>query len=108
VSKPKVRVVIIGGGFGGLNAASTLARADLDVLLIDRTNHHLFQPLLYQVATTSLAPSDITAPIRWVLRDQKNVTTLLGTVEKIERRNRAIRVVGEPKPLHYEIGRAHV
>ncbi len=102
MSKPKVRVVIIGGGFGGLNAASTLARADLDVLLIDRTNHHLFQPLLYQVATTSLAPSDITAPIRWVLRDQKNVTTLLGTVEKIERRNRAIRVVGEPKPLHYD------
>jgi NADH dehydrogenase len=100
VSKP--RVVIIGGGFGGLNAARALAKADVEILLIDRTNHHLFQPLLYQVATTSLAPSDITAPIRWVLRDQKNVTTLLGTVERIERRNRAIRVVGEPEPLHYD------
>jgi NADH dehydrogenase len=98
----KARVVIIGGGFGGLNAAQSLAKADVEIILIDRTNHHLFQPLLYQVATTSLAPSDITAPIRWVLRDQPNVTTLLGTVEKIERRNRAIRVVGEPEPMHYD------
>jgi NADH dehydrogenase len=72
-------------GFGGLNAARSLGRADVEVTLIDRTNHHLFQPLLYQVATTSLAPSEITAPIRWVLRQQKNVTTLLGTVEKIDR-----------------------
>lgn len=102
-SPRKSRVVIIGGGFGGLNAARAFAkRRDVEVLLIDRTNHHLFQPLLYQVATTSLAPSDITAPIRWVLRDQQNVTTLLGTVEKIERRNRAIRVVGEPEPVHYD------
>ncbi len=96
------RVVIIGGGFGGLNAARAFANVDVDVMLIDRTNHHLFQPLLYQVATTGLAPSDITAPIRWILRKQKNVTTLLGTVEKIERRNRAIRVLGEPEPIHYD------
>lgn len=96
------RVVIIGGGFGGLNAARALARPDLEVLLIDRTNHHLFQPLLYQVATTSLAPSDVTAPIRWILRRQKNVTTLLGTVETIDRRNRSIRVVGEGDPIHYD------
>ena len=96
-------MVIIGGGFGGLNAARALAKAkDVEVLLIDRTNHHLFQPLLYQVATTSLAPSDITAPIRWVLRDQKNVTTLLGTVEAIDRRNRAVRVKGEDDPIHYD------
>jgi len=98
----RTRVVIIGGGFGGLNAARAFARADVDVLLIDRTNHHLFQPLLYQVATTSLAPSDITAPIRWVLRGQKNVTTLLGTVERIDRRDRAVRVLGEPDPIHYD------
>lgn len=96
------RVVIIGGGFGGLNAARALARADMEVLLIDRTNHHLFQPLLYQVATTALAPSDITAPIRWILRSQKNVTTLLGTVERIDRRDRAVRVLGEPDPIHYD------
>ena len=101
-AKPRTRVVIIGGGFGGLNAARALAKADVEILLIDRTNHHLFQPLLYQVATTSLAPSDITAPIRWILRDQPNVTTLLGTVERIERRNRAIRVIGEPEPIHYD------
>ncbi len=99
-SKPAARVVIVGGGFGGLNAARAFARANVEVLLIDRTNHHLFQPLLYQVATTSLAPSDITAPIRWVLRDQPNVTTLLGTVDSIKRRNRAIRVKGEPEPIH--------
>ncbi|MBK7907069.1 MAG: NAD(P)/FAD-dependent oxidoreductase [Gemmatimonadetes bacterium] len=98
----RTRVVIIGGGFGGLNAARALARADVEVLLIDRTNHHLFQPLLYQVATTSLAPSEITAPIRWVLRAQKNVTTLLGTVEQVDRRNRAVRVKGEPDPIHYD------
>jgi hypothetical protein len=98
----RTRVVIIGGGFGGLNAARALAKADVEMLLIDRTNHHLFQPLLYQVATTSLAPSDITAPIRWILRDQRNVTTLLGTVEHIDRRNRAIRVKGEPGPIHYD------
>lgn len=100
--KPKARVVVIGGGFGGLNAARALRRQNVEILLIDRTNHHLFQPLLYQVATTSLAPSDITAPIRWILRDQPNVTTLLGTVESIERRNRAIRVKGEPDPIHYD------
>ncbi len=98
----KTRVVIIGGGFGGLNAARALAGADVEVLLIDRTNHHLFQPLLYQVATTSLAPSEITAPIRWVLRAQKNVTTLLGTVERIDRRGRAVWVLGEPDPVHYD------
>jgi NADH dehydrogenase len=98
----RTRVVIIGGGFGGLNAARSLAGADVEVLLIDRTNHHLFQPLLYQVATTSLAPSEITAPIRWVLRAQKNVTTLLGTVERIDRRNRALWVIGEPDPVHYD------
>ena len=98
----RTRVVIIGGGFGGLNAARAFARADVDVLLIDRTNHHLFQPLLYQVATTALAPSDITAPIRWVLRRQKNVTTLLGTVERVDRRDRSVRVLGEPDPIHYD------
>ncbi|MBX7118725.1 MAG: NAD(P)/FAD-dependent oxidoreductase [Gemmatimonadaceae bacterium] len=98
----RTRVVIIGGGFGGLNAARAFAGADVEVLLIDRTNHHLFQPLLYQVATTSLAPSEITAPIRWVLRKQKNVTTLLGTVERIDRRNRSVHVKGEVDPIHYD------
>ncbi|MBX3174305.1 MAG: NAD(P)/FAD-dependent oxidoreductase [Gemmatimonadaceae bacterium] len=102
-AKRTARVVIIGGGFGGLSAAQAVARASgVEVLLIDRTNHHLFQPLLYQVATTALAPSDITAPIRWILRRQRNVTTLLGSVESVDRGARVIRVKGEPEPIHYD------
>ncbi|HSN28497.1 MAG TPA: FAD-dependent oxidoreductase, partial [Kofleriaceae bacterium] len=66
-------VVIIGGGFGGLNAAQALARAPVRVTLLDRRNHHLFQPLLYQVATASLSPGDVASPIRWILRRQQNV-----------------------------------
>jgi NADH dehydrogenase len=78
------RIVIIGGGFAGLTAARTLRNVDADITLIDRTNHHLFQPLLYQVATAALAPSDITAPIRWILRRQQNTTVLLGEVSSID------------------------
>jgi NADH:quinone reductase (non-electrogenic) len=71
------RVVIVGAGFGGLSAAQHLARAPVEVVLIDRHNYHLFQPLLYQVATAALSPADIAAPIRHVLRDQKNATMVL-------------------------------
>ena len=77
-------VVIIGGGFGGLEAARALARAPVRVTLLDRHNYHLFQPLLYQVATASLSPGDIASPIRWVLRHQKNVRVLLADVQAIE------------------------
>jgi NADH dehydrogenase len=76
-------VVIIGGGFGGLDAARALANAPVQVTLIDRHNYHLFQPLLYQVATASLSPGDVASPIRWVLRKQPNVTVLLAAVERI-------------------------
>jgi len=62
------KAVIIGSGFGGLYAALVLKRDDIALLVLDRTNHHLFQPLLYQVATATLSPTDITAPIRWPLR----------------------------------------
>lgn len=96
------RVVIIGGGFGGLSAARALAASPVDVLLIDRTNHHLFQPLLYQVATTGLAPSDITAPIRWILRGRQNITTLLGNVEAIDRGARTVLVAAHPEPVGYD------
>ena len=78
------RVVIIGGGFGGLTAAQSLRRADVEITLIDRTNHHLFQPLLYQVATGGLSPADIAAPIRHVLRKQANTTVVLDTVTDID------------------------
>jgi NADH:ubiquinone reductase (H+-translocating) len=73
-------VVIIGGGFGGLSAAQALKRAPVEVTLIDRRNFHLFQPLLYQVATGSLSPGEITAPLRGVLGRQKNARVLLGEV----------------------------
>jgi len=79
------RVVIIGGGFGGLSAIEALRGADVDITVIDRRNHHLFQPLLYQVATTSLSPSEIAWPIRSLTRRRPEVTTLLGTVSGIDR-----------------------
>jgi NADH:ubiquinone reductase (H+-translocating) len=78
------RVVILGGGFGGLNAARSLKRADADVTLIDRRNFHLFQPLLYQVATGGLSPGEIASPLRYVLNDQKNTRVLLGEVVDID------------------------
>ncbi|MEO8338076.1 MAG: NAD(P)/FAD-dependent oxidoreductase, partial [bacterium] len=80
----KPRVVIIGGGFGGLYAARAFKRANVDLLVLDRTNHHLFQPLLYQVATATLAATDITAPIRWLLRKQENTTVLMTEVERVD------------------------
>ena len=78
------RVVIVGGGFGGLAAARALARSDADILLIDRRNHHLFQPLLYQVATAGLSPADIAWPIRRLLRRQRNARVLLGEVTAVD------------------------
>jgi NADH dehydrogenase len=78
------RVVIIGCGFGGLEAARHLRRSDVDVTVIDKTNHHLFQPLLYQVATAGLAAPAIAAPVRVLFRNQPNVTTLLGHVTHID------------------------
>ena len=80
----KHRVVILGGGFGGLNAAQKLARAPLDITLIDRRNFHLFQPLLYQVATGSLSPGEICAPLRGVLSKQKNALVLMGEAMDID------------------------
>src|SRR5712691_2767484 len=65
---PNSKVVIIGGGFGGLDAARALANGPVQVTLLDRHNHHVFQPLLYQVATAALSPGDIASPIRWILR----------------------------------------
>jgi NADH:quinone reductase (non-electrogenic) len=81
---PRPRVLIVGGGFAGIAAAKALRRAPVDVTLVDRHNHHVFQPLLYQVATASLAPSDIAVPIRWLLRSQKNATVLLGNVSRLD------------------------
>jgi NADH dehydrogenase len=85
------RVVIVGAGFGGLRAARTLARADLAVTVIDRTNHHLFQPLLYQVATAVLAPTEITSPIRHLLRAHENAEVWLADVREVDVAARVVR-----------------
>ena len=84
------RVVIVGGGFGGLFAARALKRAAVDLTVIDRSNHHLFQPLLYQVASAALNPSDIAVPIRRIVRRQRNATVLLGEVRAIDKDRRLV------------------
>ena len=84
------RVVILGGGFGGLYAAKALRHAPVDVTLVDRRNFHLFQPLLYQVATGSLSPGEISAPLRAVLREQKNVRVLLGDAVSLDAESRRL------------------
>ena len=94
------RVVIVGGGFAGLTAAKRLRRAPVEVVLIDRTNHHLFQPLLYQVATGGLSPADIAAPIRWILRRQQNATVMLAEVERFDLDHR--RVHTSKGPVAYD------
>ena len=80
----KPRVVIVGGGFGGLEAAKKLACQDVRVTVIDRTNYHLFQPLLYQVATAALSPADIAAPVRAILSKRKNMEVILAEVQSVE------------------------
>lgn len=94
------RVVIIGGGFGGLSAARALAASPVRVTLIDRHNHHLFQPLLYQVATAALSPGEIAVPIRSILRRQRNVRVLLADVEAIDPVCRRVEYAGGV--LHYD------
>jgi NADH dehydrogenase len=101
-SARRPRVVIIGGGFGGLYAARAFRHQPVDVTVVDRTNHHLFQPLLYQVATATLAPTDITAPIRWLLRKQHNTRVLLAEVTGIDVSARAVTCDGGALTLGYD------
>ena len=88
----RARIVIVGGGFGGLHAVRALKRADADITFIDRRNHHLFQPLLYQVATAGLAPSEIAYPIRSIVRKQRNVRVILEEVAAVDTANRELRL----------------
>jgi NADH dehydrogenase len=100
-TRRRPRIVIIGAGFGGLAAATRLARADADITVIDQHNHHLFQPLLYQVATAALSPADIAAPIRSILGRQRNTRVMLGAVTGIEAQRR-MALVGERRvPYDY-------
>jgi NADH:ubiquinone reductase (H+-translocating) len=100
-SPGRPRVVVVGGGFGGLNAARALKRAPVEVTLIDRRNHHLFQPLLYQVATAALSPADIAAPIRHVLRKQRNASVVLGSVVDVDPGERHV-VLASGSRIPYE------
>src|SRR3984885_5853795 len=95
------KVIIVGGGFGGLHAAQAMKSAPVDVTLIDRRNYHLFQPLLYQVATGSLSPGEIAAPLRSVLSHQENTRVLLGTVIDIDPSARHV-VLEEGASLEYD------
>ncbi|HWW10915.1 MAG TPA: FAD-dependent oxidoreductase, partial [Brevundimonas sp.] len=94
-------VVIVGAGFGGLAAAKAFKGADVDVVLIDRTNHHLFQPLLYQVATAALSPADIATASRTLLKGHKNVTVLMGEVTAVDAEAKYVRLKDGPDQ-HYD------
>jgi NADH:ubiquinone reductase (H+-translocating) len=98
------RVAIVGAGFGGLFGAKALRRDDVEVTVVDRTNHHLFQPLLYQLATGILAQGDIAPPIRDILRRRDNVNVLLGDVKAIDLDARRLTVdtLGLPSELPYD------
>jgi len=100
---PTARVVVVGGGFAGLWAVRALADAPAEITLIDCCNHHLFQPLLYQVATAGLAAPSIAAPLRHILRRQRNVTVQLGTVTEIDKVSRTLTVDGARYPYDYLI-----
>src|SRR6266446_972399 len=99
--EPRKHVVIIGGGFGGLTAALALRHAPVQVTLIDRRYYHLFQPLLYQVATASLSPADIATPIRAMLRDQFNAVVHYGRVTGIDRAGRTVLLDDRRLPYDY-------
>src|SRR5262249_51798237 len=89
---PKPHVVVVGGGFGGLAVAKALKRAPVQVTVVDRSNHHLFQPLLYQVATSMLSPAHIASPVRALFRRQKNATVLLGEITGVDTADRCVQV----------------
>lgn len=93
--------MIIGGGFGGLNVAKKLKKCPLDILMIDKTNHHLFQPLLYEVASAGLSPAEIAIPIREILRKQENTTVMMGEIVDVDKKNRQV-VLGNGERLDYD------
>src|SRR5882757_2730389 len=89
-SAKRPQIVIVGGGFAGIAAAKALRRCDAGVIVIDRRNHHIFQPLLYQVATAVLAPSEVAAPIRQLEAKQENVSVILGEVVSVDLESRSV------------------
>jgi NADH dehydrogenase len=101
--KPMPQVVIVGAGFSGLNAALKLAHAPVQITLIDRRNHHTFQPLLYQVATAGLSPGEIAAPIRWILSGRRNIEVLLEEVHEFDLDRRVVKLADRELPYDYLI-----
>ena len=101
MTEKKPRVVVVGGGFGGLEAARNLSKLPVQVTVIDRKNHHTFQPLLYQVATAGISPGEIAAPIRWILRGRDNVEVLLGKVVDFDLERRVVRLSDLEIPYDY-------
>jgi NADH:ubiquinone reductase (H+-translocating) len=107
---PRPRIVIAGAGFGGIEAAKALARAPVDVTIVDQQNHHCFQPLLYQVATAALSPADVAWPIRHIFRRQQNATVLMAEVRGVDTARRVVRVDSLEIPYDYLVlatGAAH-
>src|SRR6266566_7062504 len=101
MSDGRAKVVIVGAGFGGIEAAKALRRAPVEVTVIDRQNHHCFQPLLYQVATAALSPADVAWPIRHILRKQKNATVLMAEVRAIDTSKRLVQIDPMTIPFDY-------
>lgn len=101
MSSTRPKIVIVGAGFGGIEAVKALRRAAVDVTLIDRVNHHCFQPLLYQVATAALSPADIAWPIRHILRGQENVTVLMAEAVGVDTAAQMVRLK-DADPLRYD------
>ena len=97
----RAQVVIVGAGFGGIEAAKSLRRAPVEVTVIDRQNHHCFQPLLYQVATAALSPADVAWPIRHILRKQKNATVLMAEVRAVDTSKRLVQIDSVSIPYDY-------
>src|ERR1700732_2535176 len=102
-NKLQPRVVIVGAGFGGLNAAQELAKAPLQITVIDRKNYHTFQPLLYQVATAGLSPGEIAAPIRSILRSHRNIEVLMAEVTEFDLDRRCVKPSDGDLPYDYLI-----
>src|SRR5271154_6148163 len=101
----QARIIVVGGGFGGLAAAKALRNAPAQIILIDRSNHHLFQPLLYQVATSVLSPGQIGSPIRGIFKNQKNTTVILGEVTGVDKEQKCVFVSDadrEGVPISYD------
>jgi NADH dehydrogenase len=101
MSPQRPRVVIVGAGFGGLEAAKALSRVAVDVIVLDQQNYHCFQPLLYQVATAALSPAEIAWPIRHMLRQQRNATVFMAGVEAVDLAGRTVQTSAEPIPYDY-------